>query len=79
MSTLGTRNGSTFASQAVGSTTNAGGVGRHSPGREPITTSNGPPRPSFARAASIAAAAASPAAIPPAFAGPSGTAASDAS
>jgi hypothetical protein len=38
---------------------------------------NGPPRPSFARAASIVAALASPTSTPPVFAGPSGTPASD--
>ena len=59
----------------------SGGVGRQTPGVVPITGVNGPKRPSLARAASIAAAAASPAAIPAAFAprGVSATAASDVS
>jgi hypothetical protein len=56
-----------------------GGASRHSPGFVPKTKVNGPPRPSFVRAASIAAAAASPAAIPPVFAAPSGTEPSEAS
>jgi hypothetical protein len=79
IATSGTRNGRTFATHGAGSSPNPGGDGRHSPGPEPNTNVNDPPRPSFARAASIAAAAASPAAIPPASAGPSGIAASDAS
>src|SRR5918995_7455398 len=74
-----TRNGFTSFSQAFGSFTNRGRTGRHSPGRVPTGNRYGPKRPSFVRAAIIAAAAASPTAIPPAFAaGPSEIAPSEA-
>ena len=76
---LGTRNGRTLPTHGAGSRANVGGVGRHAPGSEPMGKSNGAFRPSFARAASIAAAAALPAAMPPSLRGPSGTAASEAS
>jgi hypothetical protein len=62
---LGTRNGRTLPTHGAGSKAKVGGVGRHTPGSEPMGKSNGPLRPSFARAASIAAAAAAPAANGP--------------
>ena len=70
----------TFPTHGVGSGTVSGGETRHTPGVVPKTNGNGVVglRPSFARAASIAAAAISPASIPPVFAGPFGIAASEA-
>jgi hypothetical protein len=64
----------TSFSQARGSLTPL--LGRHSPGSVPTAKRKGPKRPSLARAASSAAAAASPVAIPPAFAGPGAIASS---
>ena len=81
MSTLGTRNGRTLATPGAGSKAKVGHVGRQAPGVVPITgvgTSRWS-RPSPARAASIAAAACSPSAIPRVLPGRSGIAASDAS
>ncbi len=75
--TSGTRNGRTLPTHGAGSGANSGGVGRYSPGALPTGGMNGPKRPSFARAASMVAAADSPSAMPRAFAGPSGTVASD--
>src|SRR5881275_1767371 len=71
-------NGVTSLSHAFGSLACAGTSGRHWPGRVPGENRNAPPRPSRARAASIASAAAAPTAIPPSFEGPSGTASSEA-
>src|SRR5215207_7851108 len=70
-------NGVTFRSHPAGSLTNPGSAGRHCPGNVPVVKPGAPNRPSFARATSIAAAAASPTAIPPVFAGPSGIPATD--
>ena len=80
-SASGTRNGVTLPTHGVGSTPKSGGDLRHTPGVVPKTNGNAVEglRPSFARAARSAAAAASPTAIPPVFAGPSAIAASDAS
>jgi hypothetical protein len=72
------RNGFTSFSQALGSLTNAGSTGRHTPGSKPTAKRNEPKRPSSVRAAIIAAAAASPTAIPRVFANPPGTSASEA-
>jgi hypothetical protein len=74
-SVLRSVNGRSRATQAFGSLTNAGSAGRHSPGSVPIAKRNGPFRPSPSRLVSIALAAAAPAAIPSAFAWPSGMAA----
>ena len=71
------RNGVTFLIQPDGSLTNMGRTGRHWPGMVPVGKPGEPKRPSFARSASIAAAAVSPAWMPPAFIGPSGMAAND--
>src|SRR5215212_204385 len=71
-SALGSTNGSTSLSHENGSMRVAGATGRHSPGSVPALNRNDVNRPSPARAAIIAAAAASPVAMPPAFAGPSG-------
>ena len=84
MSTFGTRNGRTKPTQGAGSAATiplgpCGGPGRQSPGSEPGTNVKDPPRPSFCLAISIAEAAASPTAIPPVFAAPSGRLASDVS
>ena len=68
-----------MATQGAGSVAKIGGVGRQAPGVVPITGVNGPKRPSSARAASIAAAACSPSAMPRDLPGPSAIAASDAS
>jgi hypothetical protein len=76
---LSTRKGFTYAIQANGSLAKNGRSGRHAPGVNPAVNLNEPNRPSFVRAAIIAAAATSPAPIPPTFAGPSATAASEAS
>ena len=62
-------NGSTLATHANGSLTNAGGAGRHSPTSSPAVNENGSYLPSFVLSASIAAAAAAPAAIPSVLAG----------
>ena len=59
ISTLGTRNGLRCRPRGPGSCVKSGGVGRESPGVRAVTTVT-PDRPSSARAASIAAAAASP-------------------
>jgi hypothetical protein len=82
ISTSGTRNGCTLPTHGAGSRATVpagpcGGPSRQSPASVPSTTVNDPNRPSFARAASMAAAVASPTAMPPAFAGPSSIAASD--
>ena len=58
----------TSFSQAPGSLTPL--VGRHSPGSVPTVNRKAPKRPSPARAANSAIAAASPVASPPAFARP---------
>ena len=67
ISALGTMNGRTFPTQGAGSCANNGGVGRQMPGAGGYSAGAGPKRPSFCRAVSIAAAAASPTAIPAAF------------
>src|SRR5881275_34889 len=63
-------NGVTSFSHAFGSPTCVAGSGRHAPSAELGVNRNAPNRPSCARAASMAAAAASPTAIPPALAAP---------
>ena len=70
-----------FRPTGAGSGAKSGGVGRQTPGVVPTAGVNGPKRPSFTRAASIAAAADSPMATPGAFApgGVSWMAASDVS
>src|SRR6185503_5368652 len=67
ISAFGARNGFTFATQGVGSGVVSGGEMRQAPAVVPNTNGKGVVglRPSFVRAASIALAAASPAAIPP--------------
>ncbi len=74
---LGMKNGSTSLSQPFGSFTNIGSTGRHTPGPVPEGKPGAPNRPSSVRAAIIAAAAASPTAIPRFFERPSGIAARD--
>src|SRR5688572_24832841 len=61
---LGIRNGFTFRTQPAGSLPKAGGTGRHCPGSMPVGKPGAPKRPSFVRAAIIAAAAASPTGTP---------------
>ena len=76
----GIRNGRTSPTHHAGSTAVSGGETRHSPGSVPCGNGYGVPagsRPSCSRARSIAAAAASPAAIPRVFARPSSIAASE--
>src|SRR6266536_2111431 len=58
ISALGTINGSTFPNHDEGSDAKFGGVGRQMPGAGGYSVGGGPKRPSFARASSIAAAAA---------------------
>src|SRR5690242_8199397 len=75
------RNGFTFATHAVGSScSEPSGLssGCQCPGLAFETHGDGPKRPSFVRAASIASAAAVPAATPASLAAPFGTAASEA-
>src|SRR3954453_17404791 len=73
-SALGSTNGVTSLSHENGSMTMDGATGRHWPASAPVLNRNDVNRWSPARAAIIAAAAASPVAMPPAFAGPSGIA-----
>ena len=76
---LSSRNGFTFRSQALGSLTKPGSTGSQTPG--PGGSSGkpaGPKRPSAVRAAIIAAAAASPTAMPRVLGTPSAMPASDA-
>ena len=74
-----TKNGRTLPTHGEGSTRKSGGDFRHAPGVVPNTNVTAPLRPSFARAASIAAAAFPPTLIPPSFARPGGIFASDVS
>ena len=67
ISALGTMNGRTFPTHGAGSFAKFGGVGRQMPGAGGYSAGGGPKRPSFIRAVSIAAAVASPIAIPAAF------------
>jgi hypothetical protein len=76
----GIRNGLTLPTHHAGSTAVSGADTRHAPAVVPCGNGYGVPggsRPSSSRACSMAAAAASPAAIPRVFAFPSGIAASD--
>src|ERR1700747_3233495 len=64
ISALGTRNGRTFPTHGAGSFKKLGGVGRQMPGATGYGGGEGPKRPSFSRAVSIALAVASPIATP---------------
>jgi hypothetical protein len=70
-------NGLTSFTQALGSFTNIGSTGRHSPGSSPTVNLNAPNRPSFILANSITRAAFSPTATPPSLALPGGMPAND--
>src|SRR5438132_2925194 len=67
ISALGTRNGRTFPTHGAGSFRKLGGVGRQMPGACGYGVGEGPKRPSFSRAVSIALAVASPMVTPAAL------------
>src|SRR5262249_12589847 len=71
---LSMRNGRTSPTHGAGSTAKVGAARRHSPGPDPKTNVNGPPRPWWGRGAPLGAGCPPPPAPPPALApgGPPG-------